>query len=432
MEQINNLDYIGSMKPSSIELYSSTFRTGSLATPIKTIEFFEHLYKYPDNVKINWEGLNNFKQNFANPYPAPFDNIFKNQKLELSNQSDFGKRYSFSDFLLSYKSKTATSAFYSEKTKAIQNGLQNIPVYTILNGRGELVVANSFSKLKNKGTKTNIEGKFYDFCGTFDTKTRGHYHLGFFFMDRQAAEIYLKEIAKADIKGSKNLGLSVNCIGLDSAYLITREQHPGIDFRFIPKLSELKKLFAEQIKKSNVSLEKGQMHGSARPKFKVIRLETLIDLGNWISPFSNFLQYSEYYKGVPIYVAQFKDRFDNNKLEDYVFFEKDQVSNFCKKNKSKLTLRSKILTYNLEDFIEKWEDSIKEDYFPTYLSQTRPILNSKNINFIAINDSFEDLEDYSSSLKTSRINIRTKKVKQFFSVKYRTFLSFFDILINFN
>ena len=55
------------------------------------------------------------------------------------------------------------------------------------------------------------------------------------------------------------------------------------------------------------------MHGSARPKFKVIRLETLIDLGNWISPFSNFLQYSEYYKGVPIYVAQFKDRFDNNK-----------------------------------------------------------------------------------------------------------------------
>ena len=230
-------------------------------------------------------------------------------------------------------------------------------------------------------------------------------------MDRQAAEVYLKEIAKSDIKGSKNLGLSVNCIGLDSAYRITREHHPGIDFRFVPKLSELKKVAL-----TGLNIEKEQMQDYA--------------LGNSVSPFIN-LQYSEYYKGVPVYIAQFKDRVPNH----YVFFEKNQISNFSKNNKIKLVPRSKILTYNLEDLIEKWEDSIKSEFFPTYNSQEqsfKKFFNFNNVEFIANNDSLSDLNNHSNELENSSFTIKTRKIKQFLSVKYRTFLSFFEILINYN
>ena len=93
------------------------------------------------------------------------------------------------------------------------------------------------------------------------------------------------------------------------------------------------------------------------------------------------------------------------------------------------------MTYNLEDLIEKWEDSIKSECFPTYDSQEhsfRKIFNFNNVEFIVNNDSLSDLNNHSNELENSSYILKTKKIKQFLSVKYRTFLSFFDILINYN
>jgi hypothetical protein len=408
MDQIKNINNIVSTKVLPAEIYSSAFRASSLETFPKTVEFFELLYSYPSNIKVNWGRLDDFKRNSLLKYPVPsFVDALENRFSEVELQSDTEKNYLVSNFFTSYKTKTTTSNFYSKKTKPIQNILQTVPVYTILNGRGEIVVANSFSKAKNNETKPNIERKIYDFCGVFDTKARDNSRLGLFFMDRQAAEVYLKEIAKSDTKGLKNLGLSVNCIGLDSAYRITREHHPGIDFRFVPKLSELKKLSL-----TGLNVEKEQMQGYA--------------LGNFVSPFIN-LPYSEYYKGVPVYIAQFKDRVPNlighnpknlptsnnhGTFYHYVFFEKNQISNFYKNNKIKLVPQSKILTYNLEDLIEKWEDSIKSECFPTYDSQEhsfRKIFNFNNVEFIVNNDSLSDLNNHSNELENSSYILKTKK-----------------------
>ena len=48
---------------------------------------------------------------------------------------------------------------------------------------------------------------------------------------------------------TKTVGLSIHCISLDSAYKITREYHPGIDFRFVPDLREVKGLLNNKINK---------------------------------------------------------------------------------------------------------------------------------------------------------------------------------------
>ena len=54
----------------------------------------------------------------------------------------------------------------------ILESLKNIPVYVILNGRGEIVVANSFNKFDNKETTLSFANNLYDFCGDFEGKIK--------------------------------------------------------------------------------------------------------------------------------------------------------------------------------------------------------------------------------------------------------------------
>jgi len=421
MVQINILNSAVSDLISPVKIDYSTFRANSLTAQPKTIEFFELLYGYPNNIKVNWKGINNFKRGSQAKYPVPF--------ADHLNEKDF-----VGPSKLGYENKITTSDFYNKKTTVIQNALQNVPVYTVLNGRGEIVVANSFIKTKINGIKVCAKEKLHDFCGDFDEGSQKDYRLGFFFMSRQEAEIYLKEIAKADTKGLKTLGLSVNCLGLDAAYRITREHHPRIDFRFVPELNELKSLLTEQIRKSNLNVDKRQLQGQSRPKWANLGVEKTIAFGNWLSPFCNVLEYSEYYKGVPIYIAQFKTKAIKNE-ENYVFFDKKQASSFYKTSDSKLIRPSRIFCYNLEDFIEKWENSLKEQYYPprnTLEHSTNSIFNYKNVEFIANKESNYDVDQNFRNLESSPLNFKMKSLKQFFSVKSRTFLSFFDILMNYN
>ena len=67
--------------------------------------------------------------------------------------------------------------------------------------------------------------------------------------------IYQDEIVKADSNGSNLLGLSIHCIGLDVAYRITREYHPGIDFRYIPDFQEVQNLLTKSLNKQNFILK---------------------------------------------------------------------------------------------------------------------------------------------------------------------------------
>ena len=89
---------------------------------------------------------------------------------------------------------------------------------------------------------TNIKSNLYNFCGSFDPLAEKSSQLGLFFMSKEDAELYLNEIARFDPEGTKMLGLSIHCFGLDFAYRVMRDYHPKIDFRFVPDLNEIKKL----------------------------------------------------------------------------------------------------------------------------------------------------------------------------------------------
>ena len=144
-------------------------------------------------------------------------------------------------------------------------------------------------------------------------------------MDRHEAEIYLTEIAKSDIDRTKILGLTINCISLDSAYQITREHHPGIDFRFVPKLSEVYNLITTPTYGTK-SIGKGDLIFDERQQQLRFRRRPIPfvpgfgQISNYITPFNKFLSSDEYYKGVPIYLVQTSNKPRTVLVEKYFNF----------------------------------------------------------------------------------------------------------------
>ena len=213
------------------------------------------------------------------------------------------EQFTFSDYINGYLDKLYTSKFYEKGKKELQKAVANIPVFVILNGNNEIVLNNPGNVLGSKNIKSYTKELLYDFCGAFDPQVEKRQQLGLFFFDRADAETYLKEVAKADIDTTQLLGVSLHCISLDSAYQITREHHPGIDFRFVPNMSETKNLLTKHITDPNLIFEDGQQQLRFRRR-SVNLFPYLGKLGRILTPTSSFLQRNEYFKGVPIFVVQ--------------------------------------------------------------------------------------------------------------------------------
>ena len=422
------------------EVYKPTFQGNSSLKKPKTIEFFEILYSCPNNIKINWKESDELKRdslldsNFGIiKHNFPFIDFLEYTLFRSKAQNSVIENYEFSDFVTGYKDKRITSEFYTKKTKPLQKELKNTPVYTILNGRGEIILANSLSKLVDKEKKTFLIENLYNYCGAFGSQAIENYSFGLFFLDRDTAELYLKEVANSDLDGTKALGLSLHCISLDSAYRVTRESHPNIDFRFVPKFNELSKLFEGNITNGKLIFDEDQQQ--LRFRRRPLNLIPFTgNLGNWVTPFNSFLHHSEYYKGVPVYIVQLKDiprslisesyfnligtvehswsgflqffdrmfgcghnwvmqgslrKVENSEnVTNYVFFEAEKALQFCNEYKRRivrydgsrtsamgfLIRKPKIFVHNLEDFLEKWEDVILNK------NCSREVLKNENVN----------------------------------------------------
>ena len=127
-----------------------------------------------------------------------------------------------------------------------------------LNGNGEIILNKPSNGLAQKNLNSLLNENVYDFCGGFDSKVEKRQQLGLFFLSRSDAEVYLKAVAQADIDGTQTVGLSINCIGLDAAYKVTREHHPGVDFRFVPDLAEVQNFLSTYVNKQDVVIEEEQ------------------------------------------------------------------------------------------------------------------------------------------------------------------------------
>ena len=303
-------------------------------------------------------------------------------------------------------------------------------------------------------------------------------------MSRKDAELYLQEIAFSDTEGTKMFGLSVHCFGLDFAYRVMREHHSQIDFRIIPDLNEIQKLLSTGINKSNIIFDNEQQ----QLRFRQRSLNP-ITIGKKYFPLFSFLEKNEYFKGTPIYIVRVNDTkrnffleryynaanfldtvygnvfhsinfvlgFGNNNIlqgsltkqnysnnaTNYIFFEQEAASEFCNSFKRKverydgsqsslfksLTRKPKIFIYNLEDFLELWEEKL------VYTSQNRinnnsshnnnTIFDCKAIKFIPNKNSLEDFlqQDKKSGLQN---------FKQFMKFKTRRLIGFIEIVLNTN
>jgi len=443
------------------QLYNK-LKIGTLNKNSETLTFLKDLYTYPPKFKIVWEQLTELNSDTKN-----LDTV-----SNLKNQNQVSTLDSFTN---GYLNKVTSSNFYNKKTNSISTALKHIPVYVILNGRGEIVVSHSILDSK----AANLNAKIYDLCGSFDTRFNRSHKLGLIFFNRTDAEFYLREIASVDPQGTNRVGLSIHCIGLDSAYTLLRNYYSDFDFRFVPNFDEVNRLL-KLVKKgdSKFIFDKNQykpQHNTKTAGFSANLFNSFPPIKEYISP---IIQNNEYFKGVPIYIVQvnntppniyskgvssifnsiksvfriplklvnlqnnfqqnwilkgqLKNCYSLSETVNYIFFNKNQAIQLTEQFgqdvvssvgrqafSSNLFHKPKIYISNLEDFVEMWDEFLLNE----------PSENTaSSVHFIPSAEANIALEEYYNAPKRSLIT----KSQQFFRVKFNLLVEFFGLILNNN
>ena len=479
----------------TLDEYSSgeTFKDRVSKNP-KIADYFEYIYTYPPKIKIKWFALDELKEDLfvgsnygVMEHSFPFIDFIEDWFFTEIKEEAISENYTFSQYSNAFLDKINTSNFFFKKTEKIQKALAEVPVYVIKNGQDEIILSKTSNTLRSKNIANYLTENLYDVCGAFDPSVEKKSELGLFFMDSSDAEKYLTEVANSDFEGTQTVGLSLHCISLDSAYKITREHHPGVDFRFVPNFKEVKDLLRTNIGKSDMIIEDEQQQLRFRPR-NMNLFPFLKRLGVFLSPSSSFLQRNEYFKGVPIYIVQImnsprnfwmeqyfniigildtvygrcinsldytigfghnwiiqgslQDAGNSDKFENYIFFEKEEAIKFSKKNRrnvarysgsrtsnlESLIRKPKIFVYNLEDFLEDWEDNIVDE-INSKESSTGKMLKCKSNHFIRPNINKNEKFGYIKPVQNSylkdigqalnvKLKIFKKNIGLFFSINY--------------
>ena len=372
------------------------------------VSFFEDLYTYPPKIKIQWKQL---------------DLVEKSDKLLPNKIINHPPHKSFSG-VRDYMDKVISSDVYSKKIKLLKQTLKDVPVYVIVNGRTEIVVASTRSKKFNtidpnvldpgpllekpelitEGNEIRkvIRRQVYkrsvvESVGkALSTKSK---KFGFIFFDPIEAQYYLDAmIARSEKKfhhrrdhSIDKVGLSIHCIGLDTAYSLLSRSSSNVDFRFVPSLPEVKAVL-EHSSQGDTNNERQLEQTLSRKALSIISD-----------------QYNSAFKGVPIYIVVVKDKFEalqdsekfkssstkTNSSANYIFFDREQALEFCEKYSSRMV--SPIYTDNLEDFLELWGESLvlNTDVTQSFININQPTY------FIPSKRSIKTLEQYYNRPKDS-------------------------------
>nr|ASO75898.1 hypothetical protein [Storeatula sp. CCMP1868] len=149
------------------------------------------------------------------------------------------------------------SEFPTQQQKAIISKLKNIPVYTVINGYNEIVVASP-RVMPPKNSLEWLYDKYYE--NFLWTKDKGAISLGLFFVNREDAETYMQEVCKKDPKGAETIGLSVKSIGLDKFYELNRTSKPKMQARLVGDLEEIDLLLNEYLTNNSLDLHPKQKY----------------------------------------------------------------------------------------------------------------------------------------------------------------------------
>ena len=394
-------------------------------------DFLHSLYN--SNLQIKWSN---------------FNNIYKNPETKIPSSGPTETNIA----------KLKPNTFYKRRTTTLQKKLSQVPVYVILNGRGEIVLANPHVR------------------NSTDSQ------MGFFFINRQEAKEYLNNVLTSDFQGAKTIGVSMHSVGLDFAYKLMRQSNTNIDFRFVPSFKELRTLVKSKKHRSlGFGIPNHQVQDVNIKKWRWQNIGNLSKCWKWVKETKNdksevrlkfikrnkrdefnrrlslpYLQrtHSNYQsvKGVPIYIVQtvkveksklasikpiigkfetqpleqqfknsLKSRGANLKVANkvakewqddiatYIFFNKIQAENFCSKTKTTLksipgiknvdvgtTINSKLRVFNLEDFLEILENKMLNS---TLFDEEQQMKTLENIYFIPDQDAITSIKKQSQSLQ---------------------------------
>ena len=377
--------------------------------------FLQDLYTSPTKINIAWKELETMDSSCE-----VSNNQLVNSKIPATSVRNKINRNRSFRILNSY-------------TKKIKNSLQTVPVYVLVSGRNELVVATTKS-IKYPGFNLLSQSK--------------RQKLGFIFFDKREADLYLNEIIQTLDKtvyterttGLSQIGLSIHCVGLDYAYKLFRNS-TDVDFRFVPSLSQVNYLI-ENINE----LEGSNFDESFQP---IIKKDNKVGLGNLVIPVPDSHSLNSChgdlgsFKGVPIYVVQLKDipydivqktvmevsnlddqnflrpttqdssiraKVDSStdRISNYVFFDKEQADQFSLRCRRYLIKNSGIVefssnrnvkVFSLEGFLEMWEDAI---VLKRNFTVNKFFFNPNHSTyFIPSKESLKVLKDYAEQPKNS-------------------------------
>ena len=203
--------------------------------------------------------------------------------------------------------------FPTKQQKAILSKLKKVPIYTVVNGYSEVVMASP-RVTPPKNTLEWLYDKYYE--NFLWTEDRGAVSLGLFFINKEDAETYMQEICKRDPKGAETLGLYVKDVGLDTFYEFNRTSKPRMQAKLIADLKEIDSIINEYLKSDS-------LHFHPKQKYTI----------NW-------------FQGNPVYIMKIDEHADiinkkNFTLSKYNF---DDSSG----------LNKKILLFTLDDAHRVW------------------------------------------------------------------------------
>nr|BBK20605.1 hypothetical protein CrySAG9772f_p110 [Cryptomonas sp. SAG 977-2f] len=274
-------------------------------------------------------------------------------------------------------SNRRTPGFPTYNQKFLIEKLKSVPVYAVVNGNNELVIASPRGKQAYNSLHWVIEKYKELFLWSND---KGPVSVSLFFFNKEDAETYLHEVCKKEPKESEILGLKVSKIGLDVFYKLNRTSPPKIQIKLVADLGEIDKVITQYVNKASYDIHPKQRYSK-----------------NW-------------FQGTPIYLLRLTTsskknflisyRFKNNSEKTIIFFSKKDAIRAWKMysshlKKDELHNEPRLEIYNLESLLNDLEVTELHGLLDNYL--VAPYEAYKEIrgsNGVKENASYTLLETY--------------------------------------
>ena len=127
----------------------------------KVGDYFDYIYSYPPKIKIKWDALDELKDDFfisskvnSIDYGMPLTDFIEDRSSSKIPEEALSSKYPLPQYIDGFLNKINSSNFFLKKTKNIQSALENIPVFVLLNGQGEIVLSKPSNVLKSKNPNT--------------------------------------------------------------------------------------------------------------------------------------------------------------------------------------------------------------------------------------------------------------------------------------